>query len=324
MPVITGPTGVGKTTLIGHLKKRLTERFADEMKADPGTIPFLVVEAPASESGNFNWADFYLRILDAMQEPQVNFKVAPTELGTVPAYHRSGKSVHELRRLVEQSFFYRRSKILIVDEAQHILRMANGRRLRDQMTCLKSLASLSKVKVVMAGSYELVSIIEIDAHLARRVRIIHFPRYKADLRAEQQIFISVIATFQNALPMASDESLVTHWPLLYEGSLGCVGILKCWLIDAIQHAAQHRRPGITAADLEATKFAPASLFQMAEEISIRETELREQDARGGKVKEMLGLVQSLPISKQPRPSFSRPVGMRKPSLDVVGVPAGAQ
>src|SRR5262249_32687913 len=54
---------------------------------------------------------------------------------------------HELRQAVEQSLRHRQPCALLIDEAQHIAKAASGRRLQDQVDCLKFLAQQSRTLI---------------------------------------------------------------------------------------------------------------------------------------------------------------------------------
>src|SRR5262249_4679357 len=106
----------------------------------------------------------------------------------------------ELRRALEQCLLHRRPAAVIVDEAQHLKKMASGRRLLDQMDVLKSLAALTRTVHVLLGTYELLGLATLSGQLSRRSREIHFGRYRADEPADRRAFRSVLLTFQHHLP----------------------------------------------------------------------------------------------------------------------------
>ena len=57
---VFGPTGVGKTTLLAHVEKRLLERAGPRLEQDPGYLPVVRLESVAPAVGQFKWRDFYL------------------------------------------------------------------------------------------------------------------------------------------------------------------------------------------------------------------------------------------------------------------------
>src|SRR5882672_6734928 len=68
--MVQGPAGVGKTTLLQRVEKDLTEQLLPELTQDVERLPVIRIEAIAPESGNFNWKDYFRRLLIALEEPE--------------------------------------------------------------------------------------------------------------------------------------------------------------------------------------------------------------------------------------------------------------
>ncbi|HEY9829205.1 MAG TPA: TniB family NTP-binding protein, partial [Stenomitos sp.] len=158
--------------------------WTDALEIDRGRIPVVRVEAIAPESGNFNWKDYFTRSLIAMEEPLIDYKIDYGERGV----HRNnqGKIVIEpkvsapnLRRALENALKHRCPDAFLIDEAQHLQKMNSGRRLQDNMDCIKSIANLTCVPHVIIGTYELLTFRNLSGQLSRRTQDIHFPRYQA-------------------------------------------------------------------------------------------------------------------------------------------------
>jgi hypothetical protein len=73
--LVCGPTGVGKTTLRRRVERQLIEEALPALEQDPGRFPVVSLEAVASESCQFNWKDYYIRALTALEEPLVPHKI---------------------------------------------------------------------------------------------------------------------------------------------------------------------------------------------------------------------------------------------------------
>src|SRR3989304_9628642 len=86
---------------------------------------------------------------------------------------------------------------------------------------------------VLIGTYELPGLANKSAHLTRRSIEIHFGRYHVESAEDLLAFKSVLLTFQRHLPLAVEPDLVGRHEYLYEGSVGCVGVLKNWLNRAL-------------------------------------------------------------------------------------------
>src|SRR5437870_5260933 len=89
-----------------------------------------------------------------------------------------GKTTLRLR--MEQALRHRRPAAVLIDEAQHVTKMASGRRLADQLDYLKSLASVTGCVHVLIGTYELLPCRNLSAQLSRRSIDLHFQRYQVD------------------------------------------------------------------------------------------------------------------------------------------------
>jgi energy-coupling factor transporter ATP-binding protein EcfA2 len=139
---LIGPTGAGKSTLLDRVKQAVLKQNAAAMDANPGLIPVIAVDAPAPEVGSFSWREMYLRLLVELKEPACDWQVALKDRQSgKPGVVRLCSLNHlELKGRVESSFRSRGVKVLLVDEAQHLGKMASGRRLQDQTDTVKGLA----------------------------------------------------------------------------------------------------------------------------------------------------------------------------------------
>jgi hypothetical protein len=240
--------------------------------------------------------------------------------------------VQELREAVEKALLYRRPKALIIDEAQHLGKIASGRKLLDQMDALKSLSNRSGTLLVLIGTYELLNFHRLSGQLSRRSLGLHFPRYgtsSVDLKA----FQSVVYGFQRQMPVMKEPELLKNWEYVYLRSLGCVGILKPWLVRALNESYENGEKTVTAKTLESCALSVAECEQMAAEMIAGEERLKEK-AVGDRqrLSRMLGLSERVkgerasiepPVIKEPeevveqKPRLKRRVGQRKPKRNDV-------
>ena len=142
----------------------------------------------------------------------------------------------ELRHALEGALTHRRPAAFFVDEAQHLAKMKSGRKLQDQLDSIKSLASLTRTVHVLVGTYELLPFRNLSAQLSRRSIDIHFRRYQATRSEDYAAFQNVAFTFQRHLPLEGESDLLKHIEYCYERSIGCVGVLKEWLMRALAFA----------------------------------------------------------------------------------------
>ncbi|HWD93695.1 MAG TPA: ATP-binding protein [Verrucomicrobiae bacterium] len=318
---IVGPTGAGKSTLSNHIEKEILLENEEDMRADPGYIPIVRLEVPAPELSRPSWGDFYKRTLTELKEPLIEQKGTdlPEMAGRKSA---KGRSVPDLRRAVENSFRYRRTRAFLVDEAQHLTRVPHGRHLKDQMETIKSIANLSRVKIILIGTYELLDLLSLNGQSARRTGAIHFSRYRYEVSDELKAFQNIVGMFQSRLPLPCEPSLVDQTETMYMGTLGCVGLLKDWLSRALWRALKEGSGKLTIAHLRASAYHTSSLKKIAEEIREGESRLAGDVECEKNIRFLLGMPQpdrNVEGGAQSAPRRTWNVGQRAPSRDKVGV-----
>jgi AAA domain-containing protein len=309
-----GPTGIGKTTVIERVKQRLLEQAQALMEQDPGYLPVAGVAAVAADTGNFSWRDYYKRALEALDDPFYGH-----------ARVKFGKGVRwsgpEMRRALEKALEHRRVAAFIIDEAQHLTKMASGRRLQDQMDCIKSLAGVSGAAHVLAGTYELLAFRNLSAQLVRRSMDIHFHRYRADQEGEVKAWRNVVWAFERHLPLAEEPDLIGQWEYCFERALGCVGILKQWLLRALQVALEEDRCTIDLSLLEREALSATQCEKMVGEMLEGEGQLAEGQEARTRLRLLLGLPEGSGQqggSTRKRKRVSGRVGQRKAGRDPIG------
>jgi hypothetical protein len=295
---VFGPTGIGKTTLLAHIEKRLVEAGLPRMREDQNHVPVLRLDAVAPAIQQFRWADYYQRGLMALHEPLVEHKMdyhahppvwnAKQQM-FVSKRTRSRANVDELRLAFESALRYRQPRAVLLDEAQHLATMARGSRLRAQLDHLKSLAVMSQTVHVLAGTYDLLVFRNLSAQLGRRSIDVHFPRYNATKKEEREAFQKVLLTFERHLPLEEPPDLVHQWKYCYARTIGSVGILKDWLTKALDEALETGAKTITPDLLERHALDPARCDQMITDIEEGEQLLTHDPAADERLLIRLGL-----------------------------------
>jgi len=323
---VFGPTGVGKTTLRLKVEQLLTAEVLSELHEDRTRIPVVSVEAVAPESGSFNWRDHYKRLLYQLDEPLIDYKLSQqleqksTEAGVkfMPSRRAVGT---EYRYALEQAIRHRRPIAVMIDEAQHLGKIASGRRLLDQLDVIKSIANQTGTVHVLFGTYDLLALRNLNGQLSRRSIDVHLARYHADLPEDRQIFVNILQSFEKELPFAEASDLASSWELLYERSLGCIGILKQWLVRAVTTVLRKGGRRLTTSNLESQALCMAQCEQLYLEIADGENKLEERSEAAARFRGKLGLSTrepakaALPLAS--RVHFRRP-GQRLPTRDAVG------
>ncbi len=326
--LVFGPTGVGKTTLRLKAQQALVDGFRTEADMDRERIPLVSVEAVAPESGNFSWSDHFKRLLRQMNKPLVEHKQRRPVMNSPQELFQAGRTrTEDYRYALEQALLYRRPMAVMIDEAQHMAKMASGRRLLDQLDVIKSIANRTGTVHVLFGTYDLLAFRNLGGQVSRRSVDLHFPRYRAEDASDRRVFLNVLHSFRQQLPLAEEFDLVSHWEYLYERSVGCVGVLKQWLVKALCGALRAGRGGLTLRDLERTSLSVAQCEKMLAEAEVGEARFAGNPRSRAQLRGRLGLpsesAQREPLGMQVRreraPSGKNMhPGQRKPTRDVVG------
>jgi hypothetical protein len=244
----------------------------------------------------------------------------------MPSTRAAGAAYHHA---TEQALRFRRPVAVLLDEAQHLARTGSGRRLSDQLDVIKSIANRTDTVHVLFGTYELLAFRNLSAQLSRRSVDIHFPRYRADDPKDREMFLNVVRSFEQHLPLSQPPDLVRDWEYLYERSIGCVGVLKDWLVRALTGIFRRNATVLTIRDLQAHALSVSQCEKMLSEALEGEVSLLEGAQESNRLRTRLGLN---PIERPPEKLASmvdagiavrsrkqrwRP-GQRIPTRDVIG------
>jgi energy-coupling factor transporter ATP-binding protein EcfA2 len=327
---VFGPSGIGKTTLLQRLAQKVTEEMSAALAEDVSRIPLVTVEALSPETGNFNWKDFYRRLLLKLDEPCLDRKLIPwlqtaeyDEQKQLLLGSRTAGTVY--RYTAEQVLRHRRPVALCIDEAQHLANVTSGRRLQSQLDCIKSLSNLTGIPIVLCGHYELLAFRNLSAQLSRRSVDLHFRRYRADDEVERQAFKNVVWSFACHLPLAETPDLVAQWETLYERSLGCVGVLKLWLAKALAAALADGGQRLTQRHLTETALSLSRCDKLLAELREGENLLHEAPEAAQQLRGRLGLPggalhpAGTGEAEARHPGYKNPQpGKRQPKRDPIG------
>lgn len=324
-----GCTGVGKTTVRLWIEKILTEAAQEQMVANPDYIPVASVVTPAPDQGPFSWHDVYVQTLHALSEPSLlisrSSKKKIQRLQFVPdakllAAPRTPRT--ELRLAMISCLHRRGVTTLFYDDAHHFQMVTKAQRLQDQMENLKWLSDVTGIAIILAGTYDVLNLMDLSGQLARRSTTIHFARYHAEDSQEFQQFANVVYAFQRHLPLAEQPNLIDRCDYLYERSLGCIGLLKEWLERTLVEVLERGETTLTEKQLE--KCADLrKLVAVAKEAVAGEQRLYAADGLHAELQGLLKSAARIPSPTTPakpastRQSKRRP-GERVAKRDLVG------
>ena len=344
--IVTGPTGVGKTTLAGKIEDQLLERSMTRMQSEKSHLPVIRVDAIPPESGaKFDWRDFYTRVLQAFCEPCIFQKQLfedqiYTEQPIMPVY--SMNSVSALRRAVENTMKMRGTRALIIDEANHLLLDPKSK--RRQFEIIKSLSQKFNATIILIGTYDLLEILEQSAQLVRRGRVVHMARYDDYNPADRKAYKNGLYTFQRHMPFEIEPDLLSHLDDFYLKSAGSMGILKDWLDNVVKEALDQQLVTIDWEFILQFAHSNKSIQTVLKEAFDGETKLKDIDTKElrSMLKEHHQVIgkpaksdksetlssqanveqESLPKLPPDKKSVQGQVGKRKPKRDSTGVQFG--
>lgn len=336
IPVVIGPTGVGKTRLKEYVHAILTEYT--KINSNLGLSTPLLLEARRPETGEFNWKSFYDQGLRRLGEPSLERKVNLDKV--VENLRLQSRNVtyrilttSELRELYEQALDLQRPISVFIDEAQSIGYCKSDERRMANLDVIKGLSNSGKTAYVLFATYEARNLLRCNAQLARRVHLIDFQRYGSN-KPDREELISVVQAICTEVDFTIEPQVIEDWGYFYNYSLGCVGILAQWLARALNHAYRNKRTHVARRDLDATKLKSMDLLTIADEINTFKQEYRlekEFDAVGCLKDEQVSAMWHPPdIEKQNNSHGARlhkRPGARDPFRDPVGVnarPDGAE
>jgi hypothetical protein len=276
-----GPSGVGKTTIYKKLKNMIVERMFHILETDRGRMPYAALEAVASDNGIFDWKDFYIQLLKEFKEIAIEHKIDYDSMDDQDGYAnlRVQDPNRKLRRAVESTLRNRRPVALIIDEGQHMMKMASGRRLKSQMDSIKSLASLSKTPIVLIGTYELLQFTNLSGQLSRRADDVHFQRYRMENSEHMEWFESALYMFQKNMPLETEPDLVGNVDYFYERCIGCIGTLKDWLMKTYEMKLLKGKKTLEIDDFQEYALSLDQCIKMIREAREGEMKLEDSDEK---------------------------------------------
>jgi DNA replication protein DnaC len=234
---VTGATGVGKSTLTKVMLNKLVEDFDPLMEEDASAIPLVYVEARRDGNARNGFGRLYRKLIAALWEPGMSKKVPFTvQGGKVVMNSRAQDTVDELRDLLEDCLKQRKTRVVVIDEAAQLARFGKP---EDVMDTIKSLANTTNTKWLLVGSFDLYDILTTNGQTMRRMALLNMERYRKENRDELdddnddvKSFKKVVTNLQKAWPCAEKPNFAAVSGELMEMSLGCVGLLKTFMLDA--------------------------------------------------------------------------------------------
>jgi energy-coupling factor transporter ATP-binding protein EcfA2 len=306
--IIIGPTGAGKSNLAKRLVKQIQRLEKPDLISDPGHIDVAMMDATPLLEGKFKWKDYFRRGNIVMREPLIDKKVCYDY--DFPVFSsRELNSLAPLLHSLENALRYRKPRAMIIDEAHSIFAQDEEKTVR-QLEIIKCMADRSGVPHVLIGTYSLGNALQLNGQLVRRCRIFEFRPYGLDDGAQ---FKKILEKFQEQLTIPASFKLADHLDYCLERSAGCVGIVRDWLVKAIDLAHYFNSAELKWKHLEVEAFTKSQINIVNEEIAVGRLKLAalldEEDWRRRilseleqerKERERKAKKRNLPIERKPK------------------------
>lgn len=292
--LLAGPTRVGKSSLI---KSVMPLAFPRRGWA-ANTLPYITVLASPTDRGFMSTRYLLLEMLKAIQHPFY-------EGGLPPTRHRTET---EMNVHLKPAFAQRQTRVVVVDEAQHLLRTRDRRAVAGALDTLKCIGNDSGTIILLVGGYELLTACFESSHLNGRLTVVNFPRY-TPAAEDAANFDRILCTFDDRLAFAGRASLFGMRDLIYDGSLGSCGLVSGWTVAAVSrmHAQGERR--LSRKHFQATRFVE-QMTAIRAEIEFGESFLSKFRANDPPIPQV-------PVAGAKKRGRRRP-GRRNPTRDPIG------
>lgn len=338
--LVYGPSGVGKSTMMHHIVRRL-----NTSEGGTGSRPLLLLEVRPPDGALFHRTDYYRTALRHLGQTTFERRVM-VDLNTEQAWEKKGgrrpaSRYHddpELRYAMEDALRTQHVRAVVLDEAQHLMQSSQAATALDQLDWIKSMTNVTGVLHILLGTYSLLHFCNLNGQTARRGLEVHFPRYQFHTESDCQAFRNVLLTLFTQVPLAVDRAaLLQHWQYVYARSLGCVGVLKEWLVRATALALREGSEALTLSHLERRALSEAKCARMAADIQEGEQALHSSEAHRQRLLALLGmsdtpslssrpptpmplapLASTGPCAEPPKKTAKQRVGQRRPHRDAVG------
>ncbi len=291
-----GPTGVGKSkmieTVVGQINEELRVLSTPALlrPLPPIPTPVLVIEADPPDGAVFNRGYYYRTALTLMGEPtyqphlhmDIHGNAEPVKRRPLRGKAAESNDLPELKAATKEAMPRHGVQVVMIDEAHHLLYGGNGTggsTLQEQLEWLKSLSSTTQILHILVGTYDLLNFGQLNGQIGRRCLPVHFSRYLLQREADCLEFQSALVSLLEKVPLRCDvETLVgSYWVYFYEGCIGCIGVLKDWLMRAVSAALDEGQERLSLDCLQGHILPTDILRQMALDAGERNP----GDRRGG-------------------------------------------
>jgi energy-coupling factor transporter ATP-binding protein EcfA2 len=286
--VVCGPSGVGKSKLAEVLARRLNT--PKQGSNGQGTRRALLINTRPPDGALFHRTDFYQKGLALLGKTTIDRHITvdvTTAEHLVEKKRPRGKATAypdnpEVRDAYEEELRRLALRTVILDEAQHLIQSGDSKQPKDQLNWIKSMTTETGVLHILIGTYDLLPFCNLDGQMARRGSEFHFAPYHIENETDCQAFRNAFSSLLKQIPLRVDnDGLLQRWWYFFEGSLGCIGILKEWLVRALYRALREASAEFTRTHVEKSVLPDAKWERMRADARSGEAEFEYADRQNG-------------------------------------------
>ncbi|WP_396587715.1 TniB family NTP-binding protein [Bermanella sp. R86510] len=253
---IAGPSRAGKTRLIHEIIKLL---IGEKDYLASGELPVVSVKASNnSRHGTFSTKSFTKSLLNAVDHPFYGGE----DLDSIQKQDRISEDVYW--QALIKALRARKVRYLFIDEAQHARYVSkDAKGAYAVMDSWKCLAEEAGIILIIVGAYPIIDIVRKSPHMIGRKHQVNLGRYRVE-EADLMEFKGILEAYGEVLNCTS--LLIKNMQLFYRGSLGCIGLVRHWLMRAVALAIT-RETALSEEILQETIPSDDDISSLLEEIN---------------------------------------------------------
>jgi len=265
--LLYGPSRVGKSRLSSNLVEDISSN------GSPLGAIRVIVNPGRSADQNFVSKNLILSVLDKLQHPFYSKDQYSETHGFGYFERENSENEERLHLAMINSIKAKKTRYIVLDEAQHILHAKNKKLRMAFLDSWKAMAEELGIVVLLSGTYELLEAVRGATHLIGRSSMVEFPRYHVSKKEDLVHFSDAVYTYeQGVLASALNEiKLKKFYKELAIGSIGCIGHLRKWLLHALQDSMMRQLDYFDPSSIFSTRKTAYEISQLEADVGYGES-----------------------------------------------------
>ena len=293
---LVGTTGVGKGVLVKTLEHELNLLVKDDRRH----LRAISCTAPSPRSGPFSWSGFCIALLEAAFDPfpedKVNREDSLTRLNREVGFSIQNHSGDRLFNATIRAIADRGVRVIIVNEAENLVPDKKGHGFVKNLRVVRDLGShvsgdpiagqKGDCKVVLVSTPDVLEeVAQVSSEIVRRMNKVVLSRYTlgggvrgTEFQGFRMLVGQLLELFPEEIrPELSRENILD----LHLDSLGCIGNLVNWFVDAINLCINEADERLEWRHFEKTALTDAALKHLVDQCEKDEKFIKEWTAKKG-------------------------------------------